>query len=104
MTNQGTPEAASEATTAASVYPRGVINPLAIVRRAGPLVALSDLESGRKKKRKRVNRVDTSLRKALSYPDSAIRLSSHGMASTSSIYPYISGSVLTWKPYYFSPA
>jgi hypothetical protein len=90
MPTQDPPESASEATMAANVYPKGVINPLAIVRRAGALVALKDLE-GKKKKGKPVNRVDTSIRKAITYPDGGMTHGYHGPARTASIYPYVSG-------------
>jgi hypothetical protein len=91
MPHQSDPEATSEATFAANVYPKGVINPLAVVRRAGPLVALSDLDPRRKKKRGLVNGVDTSLRKAVTYPSSGMGSGYHGPARMASIYPYVSG-------------
>ena len=91
MAAKSTPETTSEATYAANVYPKGVINPLGIVRRAGPLVPLSDLMPKRKKKRKVVNRVDTSIRKAWAYPNSGVGMGTHGKATMASIYPYIVG-------------
>jgi hypothetical protein len=90
MPHENDPEPTSEATFAANVYPKGIINPLAVVRRAGPLVALSDLDRS-KKKRKPVNGVDTSLKKAWVYSNSGTGIGYHGLARMSSIYPYVSG-------------
>lgn len=85
----------TEATTAAAVYPKEIIAPLAVVRRAGPLVRLRDLLPSKRKNEKQdagVYRVDEKpLRKAPLYPYSGYSAGYHGPARMASIYPYIIG-------------
>lgn len=86
------PESAQEATGAAMVAPMGVINPLAIVRRAGPLVPIQALIRKGKRKKKPVNAVDTSPRRAFEYPVGSVRVATaYGPGAMSSVYPYVSG-------------
>lgn len=88
------PQTHGEATFAADVYPKQVVVPIAMVRRAGPLVKLSDLLN---KKRKRkddagVYRVDEKpLRKAPIYPYSGRGIGYQGSSGMSNIYPFIVG-------------
>jgi hypothetical protein len=80
-----------EATFAANVYPKGVINPLAVVRRAGPLVPLKALTKALRKKPK-AKRADVDhVGKMVLYPYTATMQGRHGPAKSAAIYPYIVG-------------
>lgn len=89
------PESHAEATAAADVYPRQIVAPIAVVRRAGPLVRLKDLLPKKRKYARQdaaVYRVDEKpLSKAPLYPYSAYTAGYHGSAKMASVYPYVVG-------------